>query len=140
MGSTEASIPYGKRLLHSTIDEIADVNPDKLCACIPRSPNLEEGFKDVTIADFARAIDRTAWWLQDLLGKSTTVGALAYIGPFDLRYFILVAASAKAEYRVSEIIQISGKALIDQISFSCHHFGTAMQRSWNFSPKLLPKC
>lgn len=101
MAASELSVPYGKRLFAVTVDEIADKTPEKMFACIPRTSNLKDGFRDVTFRDFARATDRIAWWLEGLLGKSTTFETLAYIGPFDLRYFFLIIAAPKAGYQVS---------------------------------------
>ena len=104
MAVSAPSVPYGRRLFSVTVDEIADERPEKLFACIPRTSNLKDGFDDVTFRDFARAADRTAWWLEGLLGKSTTFETLTYIGPFDLRYSILMVAVPKVGYKVRPTI------------------------------------
>ena len=98
MGSTA---PHGNRLLPITIDDIAENKPEKLFGCIPRTSDPRDGFVDVTFADFARAVDRAAWWLEESLGKSTTFETLAYLGPSDIRYFILAVAASKVGYKVS---------------------------------------
>jgi acyl-coenzyme A synthetase/AMP-(fatty) acid ligase len=103
MAANESSIPYGKRLLSATVDEIADKSPEKTFACISLTSNVKDGYRDVTFGDFARAVDRTAWWLEGLVGKSRTFETLAYIGPSDLRYFILMLAAPKVGYKVSRI-------------------------------------
>jgi hypothetical protein len=95
------STPYGKRLIPVTVDQIAHLTPNKTLACIPFTYDLKDGFRDVSFGDFARAVDRTAWWLESSLGKSTTFTTLAYIGPSDLRYFILIIAACKVGYTVS---------------------------------------
>ena len=109
MAVIEHSVPYGKRLLPTTIDKIADETPQKLFAAIPRTGDLKDGFMDVSFGDFARAADRIAWWLEELLGKSTTFETLAYLGPSDLRYFIFMIAVPKLGYKVSKPIFSAGK-------------------------------
>jgi hypothetical protein len=103
MGST---VRHGNRLLPITIDDTAENNPERLFGCIPRTNDPKDGFLDITFADFARVIDRAAWWLEELLGKSTTFETLAYLGPSDLRYFILVVAASKVGYKVSSDVPL----------------------------------
>jgi acyl-coenzyme A synthetase/AMP-(fatty) acid ligase len=103
MAAKESSVPYGKRLLPSMVDENAEKAPEKLLAYIPRSGDLKDGFTSVTRGDFARAVNRCAWWLEGLLGTSTTFETLSYLGPSDLRYFILIIAVSKVGYKVSSI-------------------------------------
>ena len=100
MPSSRPPVLYGKRLFPVTVDEIARTTPDKIFACIPRTNDLKDGFEDVTFGGFARAANRIAWWLERSLGKSSTFETLAYIGPFDLRYFILLVAAPKVGYKV----------------------------------------
>ena len=102
LSQQSSSILYGYRLLPITIDDIAESTPENPHFCVPRTSHLKDGFMDVTYADFSIAIDRSTWWLKDLLGKSTTVETLAYPGPLDLRYLILTVAASKVGYNVSE--------------------------------------
>lgn len=53
---------------------------------LPRSSNLQDGFLEVTFADFARAVNFTSGWIEDRLGKSEPFETLAYFGLFDMRY------------------------------------------------------
>ena len=72
---------YGHRLLPTLVDELAQITPNYVFACIPRSAQFEDGLKDVTISTFARAVDRTAFWIERILGKSPDFETIAYIGP-----------------------------------------------------------
>ncbi len=104
MGSLQAELPYGRRLVPTYIDGIAEQNPGKVFACIPKSFDLEEGYVDVTYGAFSRAINRTAAFLEDRFGKGISFETLAYLGPFDIRYFILACAVCKVGYKVGEMI------------------------------------
>jgi acyl-coenzyme A synthetase/AMP-(fatty) acid ligase len=45
------------------------------------------------------AVDRVAWLLKEQIGQSTTFKTLAYMGPGDLRYHIVLLAAVKAGYK-----------------------------------------
>jgi acyl-coenzyme A synthetase/AMP-(fatty) acid ligase len=105
MGSiTPDSTPYGRRLIPPLIDEIAEHDPDRVFACIPKTTDLKDGFQDVTFADFARAINRAAGWIEKTLGQSHDgkFETLAYMGPFDLRYYVMIVAACKLGYKVGD--------------------------------------
>jgi acyl-CoA synthetase (AMP-forming)/AMP-acid ligase II len=105
MGSIEYTPAYGRRLVPVAVDDFAAEQPDKIFAYFPKSSNVKDGFINVTYSALARAIDRTAWWLEERLGgRSTTFETLAYIGPSDLRYTILMVAAVKTGYKVSSAI------------------------------------
>ncbi|KAL8640786.1 MAG: hypothetical protein Q9228_002325 [Teloschistes exilis] len=101
MGSNPTTSPqFGQRLLPTLIDQLAKDRPDDLFALVPKSNDLNDGFRDITLRDFATCINSVAFWLEDNLGRSTSFETLAYIGPFDPRYFILALAAAKVGYKV----------------------------------------
>lgn len=99
---TRESPEYGTRLLPSLIDEIATTTPNRVYASVPRDDaDMSKGFKDVTYAEFSRAIDALSWWLDETLGKADgTFPTFAYFGPRDLGYAIVVVAAAKVSRRV----------------------------------------
>ncbi|KAL9053698.1 MAG: hypothetical protein Q9206_003833 [Seirophora lacunosa] len=93
MGSTA---PYGQRLLARVIDDYAASQPDRTWAAVPRSADLRQGFRDITFKQFANAISRAAFWLEDRLGVSNgSFEAFAYAGDKDLRYPIIAVAAVK---------------------------------------------
>jgi hypothetical protein len=107
MGSLKPEVPYGRRLIPPLIDNIARDNPNKVFASIPKSFDLTEGYIDVTYDAFSRAINRAAAFLEDRFGKSTSFETLAYLGPLDIRYFVLICAVCKVGYKVSHSMRCS---------------------------------
>ena len=92
----------GRRLIPTTIDDIAEHSPTKVFGAVPRkSPNIEEGFRDVTYAQLANAINKVAWWLVEELGRCDDFTTLALLAPQDFRYSIFCVAAVKAGYKVS---------------------------------------
>lgn len=93
---------FGTRLLPTLIDQIAMDTPNRVYAAIPNDDgDMFKGFKNVTYAEFARAIDGVSWWLDETLGKADgTFPTFAYFGPRDLGYALVVVAAAKAGRKV----------------------------------------
>ncbi|KAI0007306.1 acetyl-CoA synthetase-like protein [Xylariaceae sp. FL0662B] len=48
---------YGRRLLPSVLDELSEAQPDRIYAAVPKSTDVTEGFRDITIADIARCVN-----------------------------------------------------------------------------------
>ena len=101
------SIPAGSarprmnQLLNHVIDEIAAAEPDSPCLEIPVSEaTYELGFRSVTRQQFASAVNGAAWWLEESLGRGRDFQTLAYFGPWDVRYNILLFAAVKVGYKV----------------------------------------
>jgi hypothetical protein len=111
-----ASAAVGQRLLHVTIDQIAAEAPDRAWASIPKSNNISDGYRDVSFAEFANAINRLSWFLESHLGPDRPkFKTLAYMGLPDMRYHIMSMAAAKTECKVSyhsnaDLNRNSGKA------------------------------
>ncbi|KAH0085498.1 acetyl-CoA synthetase-like protein, partial [Aureobasidium melanogenum] len=99
---TRETPEYGTKLLPTLVDEIATTTPNRVYASVPKDDaDMSKGFKDVTYADFARAIDALSWWLEETLGKADgTFPTFAYFGPRDLGYAIVVVAAAKVGRKV----------------------------------------
>jgi len=100
MGSTEEAVQYGRRLVPVTIDETARDTPGRTFAIIPRSDSFKDGFINVSFHELARAVNRTAQWIEGTLGRGKDFETLAYIAPSDLKYVILMVAACKARYKV----------------------------------------
>ena len=83
MSATSSSSPSaaGHRLLHVTIDQIAVESPGRIWAAIPRSTTLLDGYRDISFAALASAINRLSWFLESKMGHSKSFEAVAYIGP-----------------------------------------------------------
>ena len=101
MDTSEIEPHYGHRLMPLLVDELAVSKPANVYASIIHGNDVSAGFDDITWSRFANAVNRMAWWLESTLGDrgphSPTVG---YLGPADIRYFILVLAANKAGFKV----------------------------------------
>ncbi|KAL3446441.1 putative NRPS-like enzyme [Aspergillus insuetus] len=88
------------RLLPALLDYRAAHTPDRIWAKFPASStSYEDGFRAATYAQMRNAVDRVAWLLREQIGQSTTFETLAYMGPGDLRYHIVLLAAVKAGYK-----------------------------------------
>ena len=99
MASVERT-PVGQRLLPSLVDEIALTDPERILYSIAKTKDAADGFIDVSATAFARAVNRCAWHLHKNLGPGQGFPTIAYMGPQDLVYGILILASIKAGYKL----------------------------------------
>ena len=82
MGSyIEDKQDYGRRLLPHIVDDVASQSPDRIVYSIVNNPDDALSIKHITASTFAKAVDKTAWWLRSLLGTQTPVLPVGYIGP-----------------------------------------------------------
>jgi acyl-CoA synthetase (AMP-forming)/AMP-acid ligase II len=96
-----APLNCGKRLLPVLVDEIAATDPERTFVSIPQSSDLADGFTNISYCRFAKAVNRCAWWIRKELGGHTEQKTVLYLGPLDLRYLIIILATAKAGHVVS---------------------------------------
>ena len=91
------------RLLVDAVDAKAKSVPDSPWLLYAKSSLWEQegGYRTITWKQFANAVNRTAFWLDDNFPQ-TKAGrqTIAYLGPNDARYYILIVAAAKSERRV----------------------------------------
>ncbi|KAF4981578.1 hypothetical protein FZEAL_2644 [Fusarium zealandicum] len=90
----------GKRLLPSLVDEIAATDPDRVFYSVLKTDNPEDGFQDINAKVFSQAVDRCSWHIEKHLGRGQNFPTLAYLGPQDAVYAILVLASIKTGYKL----------------------------------------
>lgn len=97
MVDTDSS--YGRRLIPQILDRLAAADPERIVYSITSLSDGIPKFKHITAQAFARAVDKTAWWLHKHLNemneapngdpaqehavtqKPPKVQALGYIGP-----------------------------------------------------------
>ena len=84
------------------IDELAELCPNHPMVSLPRDNGRPElAFHDYSIKDFANAVNRAAWWIEEKLGRAQARGTtLHYVAPQDLSYFIITLAAVKTGYQV----------------------------------------
>ncbi|RBQ68774.1 hypothetical protein FVER14953_08711 [Fusarium verticillioides] len=112
MVDTDSS--YGRRLIPQILDRLAKADPERIVYSIASFSDGVPAFKDITARDFARAVDKTAWWLYKHLNemnaapngdpaqehavtqKPPKIQSLGYIGPHDIRHVLLTYGAVKA--------------------------------------------
>lgn len=91
------------RLLINVVDDLAKNSPDTPWLMFANSSSWEEegGYRTITWKQLANAINKTAFWLDEKLPPDAAVlQTVAYLGPKDPRYHILIAAATKSKRRV----------------------------------------
>lgn len=96
---TPAGGPYGERLLPQVIDAYAKSDPERIYAMVPRSADVTQGFRKITMKELANAVNRIAWWIDREIGHSDNFETLAYMGATDIRYGIFFFAAIKTGYK-----------------------------------------
>jgi hypothetical protein len=101
MATSHDITSYGKRLLPHIVDERARSGYERPYAMFPRSVDPAEGFRSISYACIANAVNRACWWLDAELSRDDEKEyAFAYLGSNDLRYIILVLATMKTSRKV----------------------------------------
>ncbi|KAI0474340.1 hypothetical protein F4859DRAFT_522017 [Xylaria cf. heliscus] len=99
--TTTSSNEHGRRLLPHVIDGIASKDPHREVFMSPRSSNPKDGWAITTFSAYANAINRCAHDIVNKYGEATQgeFPTIAYIGPQDARYLVIVVAAIKAGYK-----------------------------------------
>lgn len=102
-----ADVIYGRRLVPSTIDEIARSEPHREAFQIPCSDQPTDGWSVVTFRDYANAVNLRAHSIVESCGSpfEDVFPTLAYVGPQDARYLVFLVAAVKAGYKALFISQ-----------------------------------
>ena len=91
-----------KQLLPNIIDGMARARPEALYAETPAShSSYDQGYRKITYRELANAVNGVAWLLTKELGRGQDFETLAYIGPNDLSYPIVILGAVKAGYKVN---------------------------------------
>ncbi|KAF2258812.1 transferase family protein [Lojkania enalia] len=89
---------YGRRLIPQIMDQLAAAHPNRAVFSITKVSGASLELRDLSAYAFTKAVDKTAWWLYDQVGKSSSVRPVGYIGPHDLRHILLTYACVKVGY------------------------------------------
>ncbi|KAI4277762.1 MAG: hypothetical protein LQ337_001520 [Flavoplaca oasis] len=90
-----------KQLLNNIVDGTARTRPSAIYAEVPRSfHSYESGYRKITYRALANAVNGVAWWLQQELGQGQDHQTLAYLGPNDLAYVMIILGAVKAGYKI----------------------------------------
>jgi len=69
---------------------------------VRRTRNCERA---ATYSQMLNAVNKVAWILDQSVGKSAAFDTLAYLGPSDLRYHIVLLAAIKTRYKVFNLLE-----------------------------------
>lgn len=78
----------------------AQDDPHGVFAQVPAGTAYSDGFRNVTNLQLHNAVNFTAALIRKYLGESKTFETLAFIGPSDPRYIVMVMAGMKTGYKV----------------------------------------
>lgn len=82
LSNSMSQLKYGKRLLPHVLDEWARTDPEHVFAVVPRTSNIADGFEEISMKSFARAVNATAYQVESFAGgQSTKFDTIAYLGP-----------------------------------------------------------
>ncbi|KAI4194481.1 MAG: hypothetical protein LQ348_002638 [Seirophora lacunosa] len=90
------STEYGKRLIPHILDSLASAEPDRIIYSVATFSDTSHHFRHISARTFAKAVDKTAWWLHKHVGRPTSIQPVGYIGPHDIRHILLTYACIKA--------------------------------------------
>ncbi|KAI0407921.1 hypothetical protein F4802DRAFT_605343 [Xylaria palmicola] len=101
MAASTGSAEYGRRLVPHVIDDIASKDPQREIVLTARSSDPRDGWAPITFSDYANAINQCAQDIIDRYGRTVEgkFPTIAYIGPQDARYLIVLVATIKAGYQ-----------------------------------------
>jgi acyl-CoA synthetase (AMP-forming)/AMP-acid ligase II len=100
MGSIQADDEQGK-LLVTSIEEKARWFAEHTVFRYAAGDWENDGYRNLTWSQWADAINKVAYWLDEQLGTSTDVDTVAYLGPNDIRYSVLLPAVMKTRRKAS---------------------------------------
>ncbi|KZL69590.1 ochratoxin a non-ribosomal peptide synthetase [Colletotrichum incanum] len=90
-----------QRLITHILDDAKTQEPDRIWASYAISKEIaKDGFRDITIGQLAKAVDRLAWHIDSTIGKSTTFETILYFGLPDVRYATILMAAVKTGHKV----------------------------------------
>ena len=72
---------YGKRLIPQILDNLALSEPDRIVYSVANFSDGAHAFRHISARTLAQAVDKTAWWLHDQVGKPKSIQTVGYIGP-----------------------------------------------------------
>jgi hypothetical protein len=63
------------------MDSLAASDPERVVFSLATVSGNSLGLRHVSAREFTKAVDKTAWWLQEQAGKAQFVQPVGYIGP-----------------------------------------------------------
>lgn len=95
MGSIPHPKGFAPKLLIHAIEEKAEWEPNHTFMRYPKPDWETRGYDTMSWTQYANAINKLAYWLDENLGPATEIHTIAYLGPSDPRYAIIIPAAIK---------------------------------------------
>jgi hypothetical protein len=76
-----ASVAYGKRLIPQIMDSLAAAEPERIVFSLTTFSGDSLELRHISARAFTKAVDKTAWWLYNQVGKPDSIQPIGYIGP-----------------------------------------------------------
>lgn len=126
MGCMPSKPKYGRRLIVNVVDRVAASEPDRPFIYAPRSNEPEDGWQPITYRQLANAVNHVAYIVSTTIksDSSEEFPTLAYVGPNDVRYVVLMLACIKASCKalyVSPRNSLEGQRSLFERT-QCKHF------------------
>lgn len=102
----------GKPTLIATLLRRAEIEPDRIYGSFPLTDNVQDGFRDFTVGELARAVDVCAWLIETSFGLGAGYETLLYMGVGDFRYAIIFFAAIKCGYKVRKRVGLVQKEML----------------------------
>jgi hypothetical protein len=67
--AVDTSPEYGKRLIPQILDRLASTEPDRVVYSIATFSDNSHEFRHISARILAKAVDKTAWWIHNHIGK-----------------------------------------------------------------------
>ncbi|KAM3066259.1 hypothetical protein ACMFMG_003230 [Clarireedia jacksonii] len=96
--SSAAAVSRANTLFPHLLEKEARDDPQRIVAMLAKSSDISQGFQNITAAEFLRAVDFTAHWLDSQLHGFTPNETIAFVGIQDFRYPILELAAMKTRH------------------------------------------
>jgi acyl-coenzyme A synthetase/AMP-(fatty) acid ligase len=100
MSAFPLSVTETPKLLIELIEEKASWLGGHTFMRYPTQNWQTEGYRTLTWRQYADAINKVACWLDEQLGQSYDNDTVAYLGPADARYAIILPAVIKTNRKV----------------------------------------
>ena len=111
MTTTPMRSDFGQRLLPTLVDQLSVSDPDRVFLSYQSGPRPKDGYRDFTYKEFAAAVNRYSWWLDENLGRSDSFRTLTYFGSRDLRSTLVMYAAVKTGHKVTSLSAFHSEVL-----------------------------
>ncbi|TLD09427.1 uncharacterized protein PgNI_07116 [Pyricularia grisea] len=101
LSSIDMAAEMDQSLLPDRLEQLAAQEPDRIWVSYAVSQDIaKDGFRNITLAQYSRAVDRMAWHIESTIGKSSTFETFLYFGLTDVRYAIILLSAIKTGRKV----------------------------------------